>query len=60
MDAFVQRVRGRLIVSCQALPDEPLFGAAIMARMAVLLSRAVRNQFLGMRLHLLQRSHDVI
>ncbi len=29
------RLRGRLIVSCQALPPEPLFGADIMARMAV-------------------------
>jgi N-acylglucosamine-6-phosphate 2-epimerase len=28
------RLRGRLIVSCQALPHEPLFGADIMARMA--------------------------
>ncbi|MCB0114450.1 MAG: N-acetylmannosamine-6-phosphate 2-epimerase [Caldilineaceae bacterium] len=32
---FVERVRGRLIVSCQALPHEPLHGAWIMARMAV-------------------------
>jgi N-acylglucosamine-6-phosphate 2-epimerase len=32
---FVDQVRGRLIVSCQALPHEPLFGSAIMARMAV-------------------------
>lgn len=32
---FVAQVRGRLIVSCQALAHEPLHGAAIMARMAV-------------------------
>lgn len=32
---FVERVRGSLIVSCQALPHEPLFGAEIMAKMAL-------------------------
>jgi N-acylglucosamine-6-phosphate 2-epimerase len=32
---FVRRVQGQLIVSCQALSDEPLFGAEIMARMAL-------------------------
>lgn len=32
---FVAQVRGRLIVSCQALAHEPLHGAEIMARMAV-------------------------
>lgn len=31
---FVTQVRGRLIVSCQALAHEPLHGAQIMARMA--------------------------
>lgn len=35
VEAFVEQVRGRLIVSCQALSHEPLFGAEMMARMAV-------------------------
>ncbi len=34
-DVFLERVRGGLIVSCQALPDEPLHGPHIMARMAL-------------------------
>lgn len=32
---FVAAVQGGLIVSCQALTDEPLHGSAIMARMAL-------------------------
>jgi N-acylglucosamine-6-phosphate 2-epimerase len=35
LEIFLNHVRGRLIVSCQALADEPLHGAEIMARMAL-------------------------
>jgi len=31
---FAEHVKGKLIVSVQALPDEPLFGADVMAKMA--------------------------
>lgn len=34
MTALLETLRGRLIVSCQAGPDEPLHGAHIMAAMA--------------------------
>lgn len=33
-ESFIEAVQGRLIVSCQALEDEPLHGSTIMARMA--------------------------
>ena len=32
---FLPAVKGKLIVSCQALPDEPLHSAFIMGRMAL-------------------------
>jgi N-acylglucosamine-6-phosphate 2-epimerase len=35
MEQIVASIRGGLIVSCQALEDEPLHGADIMARMAL-------------------------
>ncbi len=35
MNAIVQNLRGKLIVSCQALPEEPLHSSAIMGRMAL-------------------------
>ena len=35
VEQFVSQVQGKLIVSCQALANEPLHGAEIMARMAL-------------------------
>lgn len=35
MQAILEAMRGGLIVSCQALEHEPLYGSAIMSRMAV-------------------------
>ncbi len=36
---FAEQVRKQLIVSCQALPEEALFGSDIMAKMAVSVAR---------------------
>ena len=36
---FVKQVQGKLIVSCQALSNEPLYGSHMMARMALAAAR---------------------
>lgn len=38
--SFIEKVQGGLIVSCQALPDEPLHSSFIMARMALAAEQA--------------------
>ena len=49
LQKFVVQVRGRLIVSCQAQPHEPLYGSAIMARMAVAAAKVVQLPFVPIR-----------
>ena len=39
LQKFVKQVEKQLIVSCQALPDEALFGSDIMAKMAISAAR---------------------
>ncbi len=39
-NTFLETVKGKLIISCQALPDEPLHSSFIMARMARAAKRA--------------------
>ena len=40
MNEKIESLKGKLIVSCQALPHEPLHSAFIMGRMALLPRRA--------------------
>lgn len=39
LQKFIKQVEKQLIVSCQALPDEALFGSEIMAKMAISVAR---------------------
>jgi len=39
LQKFIKQVEKQLIVSCQALPDEALFGSDIMAKMAISVAR---------------------
>ena len=43
---FISKIRGELIVSCQATPQEALYGSDIMAKMAI---SAVRGGAKGIR-----------
>src|SRR5690606_15442898 len=43
---FISKVKGELIVSCQATPQEALFGSDIMAKMAI---SAIRGGAKGIR-----------
>ena len=46
LDIFLAKVSGQLIVSCQATPEEALFGSDIMAKMAI---SALRGGAKGIR-----------
>ena len=45
MNKKIQALRGELIVSCQALPEEPLHSSYIMSKMAAAALREVRRGF---------------
>lgn len=45
-ESFYAQVKGKLIVSCQALPEEPLYSSFIMSRMAY---AAMRGGAVGIR-----------
>ena len=47
-DSFLAAVKGKLIVSCQALEDEPLRGAEVMAKMALAAKSAGRRRYAPM------------
>lgn len=42
--SILERIRGGLIVSCQALPEEPLHSSYIMGRMALQQRKAGRQE----------------
>ena len=48
LNDFLEKIRGELIVSCQATPQEALFGSDIMAKMAI---SAVRGGAKGIRVN---------
>lgn len=62
IEEFLQRTKGRMIVSCQALENEPLYGADIMARMAVAVvqggAAGVRCGY-GQDIHAIKKAVDV-
>ena len=51
----MEELRHKLIVSCQALPDEPLHSDFIMARMAVAAEEGEHLEFAPILLLILQR-----
>ena len=51
----MEELRHKLIVSCQALPDEPLHSDFIMARMAVAAEEGGASEFAPILLLILQR-----
>lgn len=42
---MLEKIKGGLVVSCQALPDEPLHSSFIMGRMALAAKQEVLSVF---------------
>lgn len=55
-DEIIKNITGGLIVSCQALPDEPLHSSYIMGRMAV---AAVQSGAIGIRANTVQDINEI-
>ena len=53
--AILQQLRGGLVVSCQALPEEPLHSSYIMSRMAY---AAYLGGAVGIRANTVEDSQD--
>lgn len=53
---ILEKIRGKLIVSCQALPDEPLHSSFIMSRMAL---AAQMSGAKGIRANSIEDIHEI-
>ncbi len=56
MNQKVENLKGKLIVSCQALSNEPLHSSFIMGRMALLQNREVQAEFVQIQKKISRRS----
>ena len=56
MNQKVENLKGKLIVSCQALPDEPLHSSFIMGRMALAAKQGGASGFVQIQKKISRRS----